>query len=248
MPACTDTGTRRRSLSSASTQPPALLLCDGQARPLRDEPDDGSAHIRASAAPGLDNSSRDPVDVVAPLLWRRKRGGEGLWRADEAKAEWDARVGTQRQASGDAQKAHHALTEQREGESLASSQIRAYAGSLRSHRDCSSSKVSCSHTSVWRTASSPRPNLYQRFPACPAALQGGFCRIVITDLLPGPPQVRADRAVTAFSSFRTKRPVRSARGRCCPPEGLRERIEQQRPITTLPRPYSFSRRIPDQFG
>ena len=39
----------------------------------------------------------------------KKRGGEGSLRADEAKAEWDARVYTQRQADDDAQRAHHAL-------------------------------------------------------------------------------------------------------------------------------------------
>jgi hypothetical protein len=39
----------------------------------------------------------------------RKMGGEGSLRADEAKAEWDARVYTQRQANDDAQRAHHAL-------------------------------------------------------------------------------------------------------------------------------------------
>ena len=39
----------------------------------------------------------------------RERGGEGSLRADEAKAEWDARVYTQRQANDDAQRAHHAL-------------------------------------------------------------------------------------------------------------------------------------------
>ncbi len=38
----------------------------------------------------------------------RERGGEGSLRADEAKAEWDARVYTQRQANDDAQRAHHA--------------------------------------------------------------------------------------------------------------------------------------------
>jgi hypothetical protein len=36
------------------------------------------------------------------------RGGEALRRAEEAKAQWDARVATQRQASDDAQKARHA--------------------------------------------------------------------------------------------------------------------------------------------
>jgi len=39
----------------------------------------------------------------------KKRGGEGSLRADEAKAAWDARVYTQRQADDDAQRAHHAL-------------------------------------------------------------------------------------------------------------------------------------------
>jgi hypothetical protein len=39
----------------------------------------------------------------------RERGGEALRRADEAKAEWDARVGPQRQANDVAQRAQHAL-------------------------------------------------------------------------------------------------------------------------------------------
>jgi hypothetical protein len=39
----------------------------------------------------------------------RERGGEALRLADEAKAEWDARVATQRQASDEAQRADHAL-------------------------------------------------------------------------------------------------------------------------------------------
>jgi hypothetical protein len=36
-------------------------------------------------------------------------GGEASRRADEAKAQWDARVYTQRRADDDAQRAHHAL-------------------------------------------------------------------------------------------------------------------------------------------
>jgi hypothetical protein len=40
----------------------------------------------------------------------RERGGEASRRADEAKAEWDARVAAQRQANDDAERAHHALT------------------------------------------------------------------------------------------------------------------------------------------
>jgi hypothetical protein len=39
----------------------------------------------------------------------KKNGEEASLRADQAKAEWDARVATQRQANDDAQKAHHAL-------------------------------------------------------------------------------------------------------------------------------------------
>jgi hypothetical protein len=38
-----------------------------------------------------------------------RRGEEASRCADQAKAEWDARVATQRQASDDAQRAHHAL-------------------------------------------------------------------------------------------------------------------------------------------
>jgi hypothetical protein len=38
-----------------------------------------------------------------------ERGGEASRRADEAKAQWDARVYTQRRADDDAQRAHHAL-------------------------------------------------------------------------------------------------------------------------------------------
>jgi hypothetical protein len=38
----------------------------------------------------------------------KKTGGEASLRADQAKAAWDARVATQRQADDDAQRAHHA--------------------------------------------------------------------------------------------------------------------------------------------
>ena len=41
-----------------------------------------------------------------------KRGEEASLHADQAKAEWDARVAPQRQANDDAQKAHHALADQ----------------------------------------------------------------------------------------------------------------------------------------
>jgi hypothetical protein len=39
----------------------------------------------------------------------RKKGEEASRRADQAKADWDARVYIQRQANDDAQKARHAL-------------------------------------------------------------------------------------------------------------------------------------------
>jgi len=42
----------------------------------------------------------------------KDRGEIASRRADEAKAEWDARVAPQRQANDDAQKAHHALADQ----------------------------------------------------------------------------------------------------------------------------------------
>jgi hypothetical protein len=38
-----------------------------------------------------------------------REGEEGSRRADQAKADWDARVATQRQANDAAQRAHHAL-------------------------------------------------------------------------------------------------------------------------------------------
>jgi hypothetical protein len=39
----------------------------------------------------------------------RERGEEASQCADQAKAEWDVRVATQRQANDDAQRAHHAV-------------------------------------------------------------------------------------------------------------------------------------------
>ena len=39
----------------------------------------------------------------------KERGGEASRRADEVKAEWDARVATQRRGNDDAQRADHAL-------------------------------------------------------------------------------------------------------------------------------------------
>jgi len=39
----------------------------------------------------------------------KDRGGEASRRADEAKAEWDARVASQRQANDEARRAHHVI-------------------------------------------------------------------------------------------------------------------------------------------
>ena len=47
--------------------------------------------------------------ICAQVRRAKERGGEASRRADEVKAEWDARVYTQRQADDDAQKARHAL-------------------------------------------------------------------------------------------------------------------------------------------
>jgi hypothetical protein len=39
----------------------------------------------------------------------KDEGGDASWRADEAKAEWDARVASQRQANDDAHRADHVI-------------------------------------------------------------------------------------------------------------------------------------------
>src|SRR5438552_2345614 len=56
-----------------------------------------------------ERSDPEYARICEQVRQARKRGGEGSLRADEAKAEWDARVYTQRQANDDAQRAHHAL-------------------------------------------------------------------------------------------------------------------------------------------
>ena len=59
----------------------------------------------------------------------RERGGEASRRADEAKAEWDARVAAQRQANDDAQRAQHALrADQTAGRRPAASRTTAGSG------------------------------------------------------------------------------------------------------------------------
>ena len=69
----------------------------------------------------------------------KKMGGEASLRADEAKAQWDARVYTHRQANDDAQRAQHALKAdqtagRRPATSRAVSSQRRKSGSLKSTR------------------------------------------------------------------------------------------------------------------
>lgn len=56
-----------------------------------------------------ERSDPEYAGICEQVRQARKRGGEDSWRADRAKAEWDARTATQRQAKDNAQKAHHAL-------------------------------------------------------------------------------------------------------------------------------------------
>jgi hypothetical protein len=56
-----------------------------------------------------ERSDPEYARICEQVRQAKERGGEASRRADEAKAEWDARVATQRQANDDAQKAHHAL-------------------------------------------------------------------------------------------------------------------------------------------
>ena len=56
-----------------------------------------------------ERSDPEYARICEQVRQARERGGEGSLRADEAKAQWDARVYTQRQANDDAQRAHHAL-------------------------------------------------------------------------------------------------------------------------------------------
>jgi hypothetical protein len=56
-----------------------------------------------------ERSDREYARICEQVRQAKKRGGEASRRADQAKAEWDARVATQRQANDDAQRANHAL-------------------------------------------------------------------------------------------------------------------------------------------
>jgi hypothetical protein len=56
-----------------------------------------------------ERSDPEYARICEEVRLARARGEEASLRADQAKAEWDARVATQRQASDDAQKVRHAL-------------------------------------------------------------------------------------------------------------------------------------------
>jgi hypothetical protein len=56
-----------------------------------------------------ERSDPEYARICEEVRQARARGEEASLRADQAKAEWHARVATQRQASDDAQKARHAL-------------------------------------------------------------------------------------------------------------------------------------------
>jgi len=56
-----------------------------------------------------ERSDPEYARICEEVRQAKDRGEDASRHADEAKAEWDARVATQRQASDDAQRAHHAL-------------------------------------------------------------------------------------------------------------------------------------------
>lgn len=56
-----------------------------------------------------ERSDPEYARICEQVRHARDGGEEASRRADEAKAEWDARVATQRQADDDAQRAHHAM-------------------------------------------------------------------------------------------------------------------------------------------
>ena len=60
-----------------------------------------------------ERSDPEYARICEQVRQARERGGEGSLRADEAKAEWDARVATQRRENDDGERANHAMkTEQ----------------------------------------------------------------------------------------------------------------------------------------
>ena len=56
-----------------------------------------------------ERSDPEYARICEQLRHAKEIGGEASRRADQAKADWDARVARQRQADDDAQRAHHAL-------------------------------------------------------------------------------------------------------------------------------------------
>jgi hypothetical protein len=56
-----------------------------------------------------ERSDPEYARICETVRQSKQRGGEASLRADEAKAEWDARVATHRQANDDAQRAHHVI-------------------------------------------------------------------------------------------------------------------------------------------
>jgi len=56
-----------------------------------------------------ERSDLEHARICEQVRHTKKRGGEASRCADAAKAEWDARVATQRQANDDAQRADHGL-------------------------------------------------------------------------------------------------------------------------------------------
>jgi hypothetical protein len=54
-----------------------------------------------------ERSDPEYARICEQVRQAREKGGEASPRADEVKAQWDARVATQRQANDDAQRAHH---------------------------------------------------------------------------------------------------------------------------------------------
>jgi len=57
-----------------------------------------------------ERSDPEYARICGAVRQARDHGEEASQRADQAKADWDARVAPQRRATDDAEKAHHALT------------------------------------------------------------------------------------------------------------------------------------------
>jgi hypothetical protein len=66
-----------------------------------------------------ERSDPEYARICEEVRQAKERGEEASRRADQAKAEWDARVATQRQANDAAQKAHHAFESRPDGQTPA---------------------------------------------------------------------------------------------------------------------------------